>query len=60
MMKIVARGLAVVLVAGGLLSTLYPNMGHSSRFIETKALTQNMPIPVCPPNDPNACHIDKW
>jgi hypothetical protein len=19
-----------------------------------------IPVPVCPPNDPNACHIDQW
>ncbi len=59
-MKVVARGLAIAIVAGGFLSTWLPSGSKTPKVLVARAAVQNMPIPVCPPNDPNACHIDKW
>jgi hypothetical protein len=53
------RTFAVGLVLAGLASTSHANHNQAS-FPQLKAASERMPIPVCPPNDPNACNIDKW
>jgi hypothetical protein len=54
----IVRGIAIALVAVGLYSTVRPHVaeGKGSTVVSTKRI----PVPVCPPKDPNACHIDQW
>jgi hypothetical protein len=62
-MKSIVRlvhGFTIAVVIAGLMSTLHLRPTATRLYLEAKAATEKMPVPVCPPNDPNACHIDKW
>jgi hypothetical protein len=59
-MKIIARSLAMTLLLAGLISACHAGPSQASRLLECGTTPANMPIPVCPPNDPHACGIDKW
>lgn len=52
------RGIAIAVVLGGLFATMHPQATHTTQL--TVAPSNSIPVPVCPPNDPNACHIDQW
>ena len=56
-MTFLVRGFAVALVLAGLVAASHPQVNPVSR---TAAVKADVPIPVCPPNDPNACHIEQW
>ncbi len=58
-MNLIVRGFAITLVLAGLAST-FRTQGHAAIPVDRSPVMQQMPIPVCPPNDPNGCHIDKW
>jgi len=60
MKTIAIRTFAVGLVLAGLLCTSRANHNQAFSAPQLKAASERMPIPVCPPNDPNACNIDKW
>ncbi len=49
------RGIAVSLVLAGFFAAV-----HSQPSQPKATATVAVPVPVCPPNDPNACHIDQW
>jgi hypothetical protein len=57
-MTYLVRGFALVLILAGLLAVTHPQANPTARTSAAKAA--DMPIPVCPPNDPNACHIEQW
>jgi len=59
-MKIMIRALAAALLVAGLISATRTLAVPAAKIAGVTAGTQSMPIPVCPPNDPNGCHIDKW
>jgi hypothetical protein len=52
------RGVAIALVVVGLFSTVRPHTAQAKG--STVVSSNSIPVPVCPPNDPNACHIDQW
>jgi hypothetical protein len=58
-MKILVRSFALSLVLAGLVANYHTQTKEGGRFIQGGVISNNMPIPVCPPNDPNACGIDK-
>jgi hypothetical protein len=54
----IVRGLAIALVALGFFSAAHtPSPQHNAA---AAASPSDIPVPVCPPNDPNGCHIDQW
>jgi hypothetical protein len=57
-MQGIVRRIAIAFVVVGSLSLVpfYATQAKNPTVASSKAI----PIPVCPPNDPNACHIDKW
>jgi hypothetical protein len=57
MLEIVRR-IAIALVVVGSFSTVHfqPTLPTSV----SSTLSAGIPVPVCPPNDPGACHIDQW
>jgi hypothetical protein len=57
-MQGLARGIAFTLVVAGLFVAVGPQTAQPKG--ETVASKATIPVPVCPPNDPNACHIDQW
>ena len=58
-MKSVIRAFVVVLaLTGAAASTQIASASASTKVIATK--TSAMPTPMCPPDDPAACGIDKW
>ena len=58
-MQTLVRGFAVALVLAGFLATVKPNT-HAYSAAAKSTVTSVVPVPVCPPNDPNACHIEQW
>jgi hypothetical protein len=57
-MQGIVRRVAIAFVLVGLVSIVpsHPSQPKNPTMASSKAI----PIPVCPPNDPNACHIDQW
>jgi hypothetical protein len=55
-MKIIVRSLVVALAITGAIATTYSN-GSTSKATVTATKTSAMPIPNCPPGDPNGCGI---
>ena len=55
-MKTIVRAFVVVLaLTGAAASTRIASASAQTKVIPAK--TSAMPIPMCPPNDPNACGI---
>jgi hypothetical protein len=54
----IVRRIAIALVVVGLFSTVHFQPTQSNASLSASSAT--IPVPVCPPNDPNACHIDQW
>jgi hypothetical protein len=57
-MQGIIRKIAIALVVVGLFSTVQRRAVQPTGSISVSSAT--IPVPVCPPNDPNACHIDQW
>lgn len=58
-MKTIVRSFTLTLVLAGLAATLHSQPNRVTHIQQCGVVPTNMPIPVCPPNDPNACDIDK-
>lgn len=54
----IVRGIAISLVVVGLFSTVHLPGAQPKTAVSVSSA--KIPVPVCPPNDPNACHIDQW
>jgi hypothetical protein len=55
-MMTIIRGIALAVLLAGLAAT-----SHTGGAVSPPTVKNNsIPVPVCPPNDPNACHIDQW
>ena len=57
-MKIIVRSLVIALAVTGAIATSYANASSSKATAMAPASlskTSAMPIPNCPPGDPNAC-----
>jgi len=52
-MKNVIRAFVVALTLAG--SVAYTQINASSQTKVSEARLNSMPVPCCPPNDPNAC-----
>jgi hypothetical protein len=58
-MKNIVRAFVVVLaLTGAAASTQIASAASQTKVIAAKASA--MPTPMCPPDDPAACGIDKW
>ena len=60
-MKLFVRAFALSLVVTGAVASM--NTGNAATSNKIVAKTSAMPIPTCPPDDPNACGIggfSKW
>jgi hypothetical protein len=55
-MKHVIRAFVVVLVLTGAVATTQTSSASNKNKVNA-ARTSMLPIPMCPPNDPNACGI---
>jgi hypothetical protein len=53
-MKLAIRALVVVLVLTGAASTTQISSASSQNTV-TAARTSMLPVPMCPPDDPNGC-----
>jgi hypothetical protein len=54
----IVRAGAISLVVVGLFSTFHSRVAPPTD--STSVSLASIPVPVCPPNDPNGCHIDQW
>lgn len=54
-MKNIVRAFVVVLALTGAAATSQTSSASSKATVTAKVSA--MPIPMCPPNDPNACNI---
>jgi hypothetical protein len=59
MKKMIVRSLSLTIVLAGLAATCHTQPNRAQAILRGGAVPSNMPIPVCPPDDPNACGIDK-
>jgi len=57
-MSAVVRVIAISLVVAGFFSTVHSRAAQPTG--QTSVSSATIPVPVCPPNDPNGCHIDQW
>ncbi len=55
-MKNIIRAFVVVITLAGSVAYTQVNATASSRVSVAK-ISRSMPMPCCPPNDPNACGI---
>jgi hypothetical protein len=59
-MKVIVRSLVIALAVTGAIATTAAN-GSTAKTTAIAAKTSAMPIPNCPPGDPNGCGIgDGW
>jgi hypothetical protein len=56
-MKHIVRAFVVVLVLAGAAATTQISSASTTHNKVTAARTSMLPIPTCPPDDPNACGI---
>lgn len=54
----IVRGIAIALVVAGFFATVHPQTATKNTSV-TSSSSAAIPVPVCPPNDPNGCHIDE-
>jgi hypothetical protein len=54
-MKLIVRAFVVVLVLTGAAATTTQTSSASTQNKVTAARTSMLPVPTCPPDDPNAC-----
>jgi hypothetical protein len=58
-MKVIVRSLVVALAVTGAIATTYSNASSSKATVKI-AKTSAMPVPTCPPDDPNGCGLGGW
>jgi hypothetical protein len=56
-MKHIVRAFVVVLVLTGAAATTQTTSASTKANKVTVARTSMLPVPSCPPNDPNACNM---
>jgi hypothetical protein len=57
-MKVIVRSLVIALAVTGAIATTFVNTTPAKATITAK--TSAMPVPACPPDDPNACGMGTW
>jgi hypothetical protein len=55
-MKIIVRTLVIALAVTGAIATTCANAAPAKTTVSAK--TSAVPIPMCPPDDPNGCGIN--
>jgi hypothetical protein len=58
-MKLIVRSLVIGLAVTGAIATSYSNAAPAKATV-TASKTSAMPVPRCPPDDPDGCGIDSW
>jgi hypothetical protein len=57
-MKVIVRSLVVALAVTGAIATSFVNTTPAKATVTAK--TSAMPVPACPPSDPDACGMGTW
>ena len=57
-MKIVIRAFVVALALTGAVASIHTTSASAQAAKVVPAKTSAFPVPMCDPNDPNACGID--
>ena len=57
-MKMILRAFALSLVVTGAVASTHISNAPSGTIVSAKMSA--MPVPVCPPDDPNGCGIGQW
>jgi hypothetical protein len=55
-MKVIVRSLVIALAVTGAVATSFANAAPAKATV-TASKTSAMPVPRCPPDDPNGCGI---
>ena len=55
-MKVIVRSLVVALAVTGAIATTYSNASSAKATVKVSK-TSAVPVPTCPPDDPNGCGI---
>jgi hypothetical protein len=58
-MKIIVRSFVVALALTGAFASSYAKAPSATATVKA-AKTSAMPVPVCPPSDPNGCGFGTW
>jgi hypothetical protein len=58
-MKMIIRSLVIALAVTGAIATTSAN-GSTAKTTAIASKTSAMPVPSCPPSDPNGCGITGW
>ena len=58
-MKVIVRSLVVALAVTGAIATTYSNASSAKATVKNSK-TSAIPVPTCPPDDPNGCGIGGW
>jgi hypothetical protein len=58
-MKLIVRSLVIALAVTGAIATSFANAAPAKASV-IAGKTSAMPIPNCPPDDPNACGMVGW
>ncbi len=58
-MKTIVRSLVIALAVSGAIATSYSNAAPAKATVSV-GKTSAMPVPRCPPDDPNACGFGNW
>jgi hypothetical protein len=56
-MKIVIRAFVLALTLTGIAATSQISSASTKANVAVPAKTSALPVPMCPPNDPNACGL---
>ncbi len=58
-MKIVVRAFVLVLALTGIAATTQISSASTKTNVVASAKTSALPVPMCPPDDPNACGLGR-
>jgi hypothetical protein len=58
-MKLIVRSLVIALAVSGAIATTYSNAAPAKATVRVSK-TSAMPVPRCPPGDPDGCGIMNW
>jgi hypothetical protein len=57
-MNVIIRSLVIALAVTGAIATTYSSAAPAKATVSAK--TSAMPVPTCPPGDPDGCGIANW
>ncbi len=58
-MNVILRSLVIALAVSGAIATTYSSAAPAKATVRASK-TSAMPVPRCPPGDPDGCGINSW